>query len=135
MPLLIIIIPIIIIAIIKSINEKKYRELEAEVLKKLGFLNWDIVSYIDETVIVKSRQTLEKYDLNEEIKTIILEQDQIKDIEFTNELKKGQIRIIKVDLYNNEVKLKGVEFNLLDESGNVIEKLIFCIFFFWKKSL
>ena len=28
------------------------------------------------------------------------------------------------DLYNNEVKLKGVEFNLLDENGNVIEKLI-----------
>ena len=36
--------------------------------------------------------------LNEEIKTITLEQDQIKDITFTNELKKGQVRVIKVDL-------------------------------------
>ena len=73
---------------------------------------------------VQESETLENYVLNEEIKTITLEQDQIKDITFTNELKKGQIRIIKVDLYNNEVRLKGVEFNLLDEKGNVIEKLV-----------
>ena len=59
MPFLIIVIAIIvIIAVTKSINEKKYRELEAEVLKKLGFSSWNIVSYIDENVTVKSRQTL-----------------------------------------------------------------------------
>ena len=59
-----------------------------------------------------------------ETQTVILEQDKIKDITFTNELKKGQVRVIKVDLYNNEVKLKGVEFELLDESGNVVDTLI-----------
>ena len=38
MPLLILIVAIIVvIAITKAINEKKYRELEAEVLKKLNF--------------------------------------------------------------------------------------------------
>ena len=31
-----------------------------------------------------------------------------------NELKKGQIRVIKVDLDNNEVKLQGVKFNVLN---------------------
>lgn len=41
-----------------------------------------------------------------------------------NELKKGQIRIIKVDNENNEVKLEGVEFEVLDTNGNVLEKLI-----------
>lgn len=50
------------IVIVKIINTKKYRELEAEVLKKLGYSNWNIVSYFDKKVIVKSRQTLEKYD-------------------------------------------------------------------------
>ena len=53
---------IIVIITVKSINEKKYRELETEVLKKLGFSNWNIVSYYDEYVTVKSRQALEKYD-------------------------------------------------------------------------
>ena len=44
------------------IREKKYVELESEVLKELGFLNWNVVSYIDSNVTVKSRQALEKYD-------------------------------------------------------------------------
>ena len=47
----------IILAIIVYvvIREMKYTELENEVLKKLGFLNWNIVSYIDSFVTVKSR--------------------------------------------------------------------------------
>ncbi|MBR1985101.1 MAG: hypothetical protein IKA31_05095, partial [Clostridia bacterium] len=79
---------------------------------------------IDKQYTLQEIKTLEKYDLNEEIKTITLEQDKIIDITFTNELKKGQIRVIKVDLDNNEVKLKGIEFNVLDESGNVVDTLI-----------
>ena len=62
--------------------------------------------------------------LNEEVKTVTLKQDQITDITYENELKKGQIRVIKVDMDNNEVKLKGVEFEVLDESGNVVDTLI-----------
>lgn len=47
---------VVIIAIItfQIVSKQKY--------KKLGFSNWNIVSYLDEQVIVKSRQTLEKYD-------------------------------------------------------------------------
>ena len=40
-----------------------------------------------------------------------------------NELKKGQIRVIKVDLDNNEVKLQGVKFNVLNENGEVLETI------------
>lgn len=44
-------------------REEQYRELEREVLKTLGFRNWNsIISEIDETLTVKSRQALEKYD-------------------------------------------------------------------------
>ena len=48
--------------IIKLVIEKKYRKLETEVLKKLNFHNWNVASYFDEEIIVKSRKTLEKYD-------------------------------------------------------------------------
>lgn len=56
---------ILIIAIPKiltKVKESKYKQLEAEVLRELGFANWDIIPYYDEYVTVKSRQTLEKYD-------------------------------------------------------------------------
>ena len=52
----------IVLSTVRSINEKKYRELESEVLKKLGFTNWDIVQYYDDEVFVKSRRALETYD-------------------------------------------------------------------------
>ena len=59
--MVIVAIMIIVIAIV-IITENQYQKLESEVLKKLRFSNWDIVPYFDECVIVKSRQTLEKYD-------------------------------------------------------------------------
>lgn len=41
-----------------------------------------------------------------------------------NELKKGQVKVIKVDKDNKELKLEGVEFEVLDENNNVLEKII-----------
>ncbi len=79
---------------------------------------------IDKEYTVQEVETLENYVLNEETKTIVLEENQIKDIEFENELKKGQVRIIKVDKDNNEVLLEGVKFNVLDEDGEIVDTLI-----------
>ena len=53
---------ILIVKIVKYVNKKKYQELEAQVLKELGFLSWDICPEIDSYVTVKSRQALENYD-------------------------------------------------------------------------
>ena len=53
---------VITIIVIKSVNKKKYRELESAVLQKLGFPNWNVASNIDATIVVKSRQALENYD-------------------------------------------------------------------------
>ena len=39
-------------------EERKYRELEANVLRDLSFRSWNVVSYFEESVKVKSRQTL-----------------------------------------------------------------------------
>ena len=41
-----------------------------------------------------------------------------------NELKKGQVKVIKVDKDNNEVKLEGGEFEVLDENNKVLEKIV-----------
>ena len=41
-----------------------------------------------------------------------------------NELKKGQIKIIKVDEEDNEVRIEGVEFEILNENDEVLEKVI-----------
>ena len=74
---------------------------------------------IDQKYTVLEKSTLQNYVLSEETQTVTLEQDQIKDITFENEKKKGQIRVIKVDMDDNEVLLEGVTFDVLDENGVV----------------
>ena len=59
MVLMIVIMGLLIFIIVSNL---KYKELESEVLRKLGFSNWNIVPFLDVRVTVKSRQTLEKYD-------------------------------------------------------------------------
>ena len=47
-----------------------------------------------------------------------------KEIQIENELKKGSIKVIKVDKDNNEVRLANVQFNVLDKDGNILEQII-----------
>ena len=79
---------------------------------------------IDQKYKVQETKTGEWYVLNDEPQTVTLKQGQITDMTFTNEKKKGQIRIIKVDLDNNEVLLEGVTFDILDEDGNVVDTVV-----------
>ena len=79
---------------------------------------------IDQEYTVQETKTLENYVLTEEPQTVILEEDQITDLTFTNEKKKGQIKVIKIDEENNEVRLEGVEFKIYDESGNEVGTLV-----------
>ena len=77
-----------------------------------------------ETLKLKEVETLEEYALNEEIKTIKLEANQIKNITFENEVKKAQIKVIKVDKDNNEVLLEGVTFDIVNEDGEIVDTII-----------
>ena len=43
-------------------REREFRQLKSDALSELEFQNWDIISYFDAHIVVKSRQTLEKYD-------------------------------------------------------------------------
>ena len=79
---------------------------------------------IDQEYRVQETRTLQNYVLTEEPQTIILKEDQIIDVTFRNEKKKGQIKVIKVDMDNKEVKLPNVEFKVYDEKGNVVDTLV-----------
>ena len=69
------------------------------------------------------KETNKWYNLAEDTTTeVVWDKDTANTIE--NKLKKGQIRVIKVDLDNNEIRLEGVEFEVLDKDGNVLEKII-----------
>lgn len=60
--LFLIIAIIVAIIAIKVILDQQYKQLEADILKALGFANWNIAPYYDEYITVKSRQALENYD-------------------------------------------------------------------------
>lgn len=59
--------------------------------------------------------------INDEVQN---EENHSAKIDFENEIQKGKIKINKVDLDNNSVKLEGVEFKIFDKHGNFIEKLV-----------
>ena len=63
------------------------------------------------------------YNLNENPIEIKINWNETTNTTVENELKKSQIKIIKVDKENHEVKLKDVELEVLDKDGNVLEKL------------
>lgn len=54
---------------------------------------------------------------------IKVEWNETTDTTIKNELKKSQIKIVKVDKENHEIKLKDVELEVLDKDCNVLEKL------------
>lgn len=61
--------------------------------------------------------TNEEYILNDEVKTITVEEDKIKTIQFENEHKKGYLKIYKVDLDDNTLPVSDVEFEIIDQDG------------------
>lgn len=83
----------------EKINEAKYKELESEVLKKLNFPSWDVAPYLDEHVIVKSRQTLEKYD---EIKFFKENKDKLATAKDILNRKQKVANVLRVFLKNND---------------------------------
>ena len=98
--------------------ERQYRELESEVLAKLGFRNWKIVSYFDDTVIVKSRQALEKYD---DVKFFKENQDNIVRAKKTMERKREISGILRKFLEDNEYKQHVLYNRLVGQIEEVID--------------
>ena len=110
-----IIVTIMAILVFLLIKETKYSKLEAEVLKELGFSNWDIVSNIDKNVIVKSRQALEKYD---DIK-FFKNDGKLSQAENTLKRKNEVAYILRSFLSNNKYKSKW-QYNRLEKRINAV---------------
>lgn len=75
-------------------------------------------------IIVKELENNKFYNISKDEYIIELNYNESKNIEIENEIKKGNIKIIKVDADNNEIKIEGVKFNIFDENGNLITTVI-----------
>ena len=74
------------------------------------------------TYTLKETKTKREYNLCENT-NIVVEWNTTSDIVIENEKKKGQIKIIKQDAKKEEVKLKGVKFQIIDINDRVIEEI------------
>ena len=73
---------------------------------------------------LKETKTKEEYKVSLEDKTVTIKWNEESVVTMSNEKKKGQIEVIKVDKEDNTIKLKGVEFEVLDKNDNVVDKII-----------
>ena len=93
-------------------RERQYRKLDDDVLSELGLKNWNVISDIDEYVIVKSRQALENYD---DIKFFKENQEVLEEAERIIKKKNYIATILKDFLENNEYKSHAQYQRLLRE--------------------
>lgn len=74
-------------------------------------------------VTIKEVKTNEGYELlDTEIKAKV-EYEDCMEITIQNEKKKGQVEIYKVDKENNQLKIPGVEFEILDRNNKIADKI------------
>ena len=115
--MLILIAIIALIVFFKIIPDQKYKKLQAAVLQDLGFQNWDIVSYYDVYVTVKSRQALDKYD---NIKYFKEDSQNLVRAEKIFNRKSKVASILKTFLENNEYKTNSQYKRLIKQIDTVL---------------
>lgn len=102
------------------INENK------EVIAHL-ITNADGEAYIENintgNYILKETRTKKEYNLCVD-EDIVVKWNKTSKIVIENEKKKGQIKVIKEDKDYNQIKLSGVEFEILDQNNRIIEKIV-----------
>lgn len=113
-----VVVIIVIIIIVKIIIEQKYKQLEADVLRELGFSNWDIIPYVDDYIIVKSRQTFEKYDT---IKYFKENREKLVRAENVIKRKNDVATILRIFLENNEYKSRSQYNRITKQIGEVLK--------------
>ena len=109
---------IIVYFVAKIIRNVTYNNLKAEVLKNLGFSHWNVVSYFDEQVTVKSRQTLEKYD---DIKFFKENKDKLVQAEKILKRKTEVAKTLNDFLNSNEFKMRFQYRRLVKELKTLLD--------------
>lgn len=82
-------------------------------IKGLRTGNWALIE----------KNTNKWYNLNENPVEIEIKWNESTNTNIENELKKSQVKVIKVDKDNHEIKLENVVFEVLDKNGNVLETI------------
>lgn len=77
-----------------------------------------------QVVTIKEIKVPQNYELSQEEKQVKLEWQKTANVIFENTLKKGNLKIIKVDSDNNSIPLENIEFELFDSKGKLIKKVI-----------
>lgn len=131
-----------IVKVDKENHKIKLKDVQFEVYNSKGELVDTIITNekgeaitkklpINDTYSLKEVKTDKYYKLNTDITIIDLtkyidnyEENIIESITIENQIKKGQVKVVKVDKDNNKIKLEGVTFEVLDETGKVVDTLV-----------
>lgn len=73
-----------------------------------------------ENLVIREIETQEEYVLESTPVKVKLECDQIKEIYINNSLKKGNLRVIKIDKDNHKIAIPNVEFQLFDSNKKLV---------------
>lgn len=105
-------------------------EIKDEKGKKLGQVTTgangvaSLSNLYPQTVIVREVSVPEPYIVANAEKQVKLEYGKKASVTFENERKKGNLKIVKVDAENEELPLENVEFELYDNKGIIVKKLV-----------
>ncbi len=105
-----------------KITNEKNEELGEYITNKNGII--EIKNLAPGKVKIKEIKVDDKYILNGEEKEIVLQWGKTSKVEIQNNRKKGNLKIVKVDSENKEIRLEGIEFELYNDKKELINKLI-----------
>lgn len=75
-------------------------------------------------VVIKELKTAEKYVLNTDEIVANLNYKESKEIVIDNMLKKGSIKILKVDADDNQIKIEGAKFEVYNEDNELVQTVV-----------
>lgn len=108
-------------------------DVEFEIIDKDGFKYQGItdqngVLRIDNIrtglVSIKEIKTNSIYELSEETYTTKIQWNELSEITIKNEKLKGQVEVLKVDAEDEEYKLEGVKFQVINSNNEVVEEIV-----------
>lgn len=72
---------------------------------------------------IKETKADDKYILNNQEQCVTLEWGKKTKVKIENSLKKGNLRVVKVDAENNDILLENVKFKLYDSNNNFVKEI------------
>lgn len=106
-----------------KIQNSKGEEVDKIITDSKGEATTKELPLGEEYTVIETK-TKENYELTKDVQKVKLEEEQIQTLKFENEKKKGKIKVIKVDKDNNDIHLEGVEFNILNSKGDLVESIV-----------